>query len=859
MLRRPSPPVRHGVPVLLAAALLSALLVLVLAARPAGAAPPTMLATPIGEPARAGGVLRFPQAVAIDPRNGEVVVGDQYSGTIQVFSPTGEPRRSFGGLSLRGELGRFDVVGGVAMDRNGRLFVLDSTNDRIQVLAVDDGRLLTTIGADAGMKLLTGGRPDRGIVAGGIAVHQEAPGRSVVVFVADSANHRVVRWTLDPVSLRPYGPPATTSRAAGVNLQYPQGLAVDPSGSRLYVADNQHHRILRLSARSLKVQARAGTYGRGPGEINAPYDVAVDTRNRLYIADNLNGRLNIHDATTLEYVGTAGGRGRTVGRFAIVRAVATSPTDPAGGAVVADTSNNRIQRVRPDGTVWAAWGIAGRGPGYFTRPKGVAVAADGTIAVADTFVHRVALTAADGTYVGQRAWVSPSTDFPHWGKEHPQQMLLPGDVAFDTAGALWTADTYNDRVQRMAPDGTVVLVSRRGLLKRPRSIAAAPDGTVWIADTSNARVVRMLPDGNVQELRGNLGSPYAVTVGPSGRGLVATATTIRDVVTNERIPPPPGASAWARPVGLALAADGTLYVAEERPKVPGGARLLRGTPDGRGGRTWDVLAAETSHSVPIVEPGNIALTPDGETLLVADAGQDRVLRFDVQGKRPPVLQQVSVALEGGGASRGTVTSDPPGIDCGTDCGQGIAPTRAVTLTARPHAGSTFMGWGGACAAATVGPTCTLDLSQARHATARFEATPPPAVRIRGLRVTPARWHLTRRKGPRSRRPMTRARLEVTLNAEARVRLEVLQARPGRRAGKRCVALRRGARTRKPCTRFAVLPQRRTLKLIEGRTTVDVGPRVRGRTLAPGRYRLRLTATNAGGEHVRTTRSIRITR
>ena len=52
-----------------------------------------------------------------------------------------------------------------------------------------------------------------GCALAGIAVHQEAPGRSVVVFVADSANHRVVRWTLDPVSLRPYGPPATTSRA----------------------------------------------------------------------------------------------------------------------------------------------------------------------------------------------------------------------------------------------------------------------------------------------------------------------------------------------------------------------------------------------------------------------------------------------------------------------------------------------------------------------------------------------------------------------------------------------------------------------------------------------------------------------
>ena len=63
--------------------------------------------------------------------------------------------------------------------------------------------------------------------------------------------------------------------------------------------------------------------------------------------------------------------------------------DPVGGVAVADTANNRVQTFAPDGAPTAAWGIAGRGPGYVTRPEGVAIDAAGTVHVADTVDHRV--------------------------------------------------------------------------------------------------------------------------------------------------------------------------------------------------------------------------------------------------------------------------------------------------------------------------------------------------------------------------------------------------------------------------------------------------------------------------------------
>jgi hypothetical protein len=49
-----------------------------------------------------------------------------------------------------------------------------------------------------------------------------------------------------------------------------------------------------------------------------------------------------------------------------------------------------------------------------------------------------------------------------------------------------------------------------------------------------------------------------------------------------------------------------------------------------------------------------------------------------------------------GSGSGSVTSSPPGINCGADCDEAYANATAVTLTATPDAGSIFTGWLGAC-------------------------------------------------------------------------------------------------------------------------------------------------------------------
>ena len=93
---------------------------------------------------------------------------------------------------------------------------------------------------------------------------------------------------------------------------------------------------------------------------------------------------------------------------------------------------------------------------------------------------------------------------------------------------------------------------------------------------------------------------------------------------------------------------------------------------------------------------------------------------------PP--QHLAVSVTG----PGTVTSNPAGINCGTDCGEDYASGTSVTLTATPMTGATFSSWSGACSGtgtctvtmdanfATAGvTTCDIGMSQANYADGDF--------------------------------------------------------------------------------------------------------------------------------------------
>ncbi len=164
---------------------------------------------------------------------------------------------------------------------------------------------------------------------------------------------------------------------------------------------------------------------------------------------------------------------------------------PDGTIYVADTGSHRIVHLTPEGAVVDAWGTfadinLGDAPGgTFNEPWDVAVAPDGSVYVADTWNHRVQHFSADGQFLGM---------FGTQGQgETPEAFWGPRAVAVDGQGRVYVADTGNKRVVIFSPSGEALTVFggpgfEPGNLNEPVGLALAEDGTLFVADTWNMRI-----------------------------------------------------------------------------------------------------------------------------------------------------------------------------------------------------------------------------------------------------------------------------------------------------------------------------------------------------------------------------------
>jgi len=118
---------------------------------------------------------------------------------------------------------------------------------------------------------------------------------------------------------------------------------------------------------------------------------------------------------------------------------------------------------------------------------------------------------------------------------------------------------------------------------------------------------------------------------------------------------------------------------------------------------------------------------DAYTLIVSCPGADEtitniavLLGIDLSGTVNHSEGYVlTVAKTGTGL--GIVSSVPTGINCGSDCSENYTSVTSVTLDASPASGSTFTGWGGACAGSGTAATCTIIMDASKNVTAVFNA------------------------------------------------------------------------------------------------------------------------------------------
>jgi DNA-binding beta-propeller fold protein YncE len=233
------------------------------------------------------------------------------------------------------------------------------------------------------------------------------------------------------------------------------------------------------------------------------------------------------------------------------------------------------------------------GRGQFSDPFGVAPAADGTIYVADAGVaQRIRRIAPDGMVSTLAGSERGYTD----GPGASARFDTPSGLAVGAAGDVYVADTGNNAIRRISPDGIVATLTRDPEVNGPVGVAVDAAGRVIVADTYNDRIRAIEPDGHVVTIAGS-GRPGAVDgpaaearfhtpcgVAADAAGNIYVADTGNDAV--RRISPGGVVSTLGplppygiiRPIGIAATADGVIYVTED------GGRIVEITA-GRGVRT----------------------------------------------------------------------------------------------------------------------------------------------------------------------------------------------------------------------------------------------------------------------------------
>jgi tripartite motif-containing protein 71 len=568
---------------------------------------------------RAEGVLRFPEAVALDSQ-GNVYVADQLSYVVQKFSAAGAFEGEWG--SWGGGRGQFGPIGGLATDAAGDVYVVDSSRDRIEKFDSNGNFILAWghPGEELGQFHFFSSTNPTQPPGGGIAVAGN------YVYVADSGNNRIQRFALDGTEAMQWG----TKGSGPGQFSYPRGVAAN--GGEVLVADDDNYRIEKFDPNGV-FQASAGSAGSGPGQFGFPYGVTLDAAGNVYVADDINDRI-VKLTPELAYAGAWGGYGSQAGQLAFPRALAAGP---AGDTYVADTANDRIQVFGPDGGYLRSFGIPRLTPGVISAPRGLGTDPEGGLLVSDTVVNRVELfSPTTDAFAG--AWTTAGGARSGFN--------APAGIGVDPRGAVYVADQGNERLVRIWGDGT--FLSEIGgpadtggaQLSGAESVAvASASGEVYVADSGHNRILVYGPEGMLQAKwgaeagdgssgsgPGEFNHPAAVAVDPAGDVFVADRGNNRVVelssagrVLRQWGSPGAGDGSLSAPSGIAVDGTGRVYVLDS-----GNNRVEVFDADGEFLEKWGLRGTGVGE---FSQPTALALDCAG-AVYVADTNNNRVERFD---------------------------------------------------------------------------------------------------------------------------------------------------------------------------------------------------------------------------------------
>jgi uncharacterized protein (TIGR03437 family) len=315
-------------------------------------------------------------------------------------------------------------------------------------------------------------------------------------------------------------PPATPAAAASISMGQPGRVALDASGNLYFSASNSVFKIDAHGTVTLIAgNSRAGFSGDGGpavnAQLNAPQGIAFDPNGNIYIADSRNNRI------------------RQVSQGIITTFAGTGAISPGGGP--------------------SAYGDGGPATNaQLHLPMGVAVDANFNVYIADTGDNTIREVTTDGNIA-----TIAGDSFPSYqgdgGLAITAELHGPEDVAVDSSGNIYIADTQNAYIRKVTTDGNINYIAGDGSigytgdggyatsagLVAPFALAVDSSGNVYFAENGDSRIRRIDAKSlDISTVAGN-GTP-----GFSGDGSTAVNAELNS------------------PTGVAVDSAGNLYIAD---------------------------------------------------------------------------------------------------------------------------------------------------------------------------------------------------------------------------------------------------------------------------------------------------------
>lgn len=392
---------------------------------------------------------------------------DTRLGTIRSVAGNGIPGFSGdGGPALAASL---NEPKNLCVDGHGNLLIADSENHVIRKVDRVSGTIQTVAGGSAlpsvqgrGAEQATVSADDpfsEGIVTADKALAQQADLSGTVRYVVNGIG----------VAKRFAGDGGPALKAL---LNFPTAIAVDQDG-HLYIADTMNHRVRRVDAKTGLISTLAGVgqprfSGDGGPSVNAglnePAALAVHGT-RVYIADQSNNRVRMIDVAT-EIITTVAGTGLAGYNGDGMPATEASLAGPSGLAVgadgtlyIADTFNGRIRGVDPatgmistvagDGGDYRYQGPTETSSGSLSRPSGISLDLDGNLLITDSDNHLVRRWERATGRIDRIAGTGEASGGGDGGPALEAGLSYPFGIVVDANSRVLVADTFNHRMREI--------------------------------------------------------------------------------------------------------------------------------------------------------------------------------------------------------------------------------------------------------------------------------------------------------------------------------------------------------------------------------------------------------------------------